>query len=133
MGLLKKALKVAVSPVTLLPKNARAPVAAAVALYASGGNPAAAMQAAATVRGLQQQHSANKTAKSVAVGQMAALQEQTASAEKMAKDQQMQQEKALQKISLGRVKSAKRRVRGGLFGDVAGSDSQYAAGAKLGG
>ena len=112
---------------------AAAKVGAAAAGMSTATKVALGTYGLSTAAGLKMQHSAGKVAKELAAGQLAAINKQGVEADRIARDQRLQQDKALQKISMGRVKSSQRRIRGGLFGDAANADSQYAASAKLGG
>jgi hypothetical protein len=64
----------------------------------------------------------------------ARIEQETASkkATQMAAAQQRERDSALKKMKAGRMRAARRRIRGGLFGDVQ-ADQQFTPAARLGG
>lgn len=77
------------------------------------------------------QERAASNAKHELATQTEAIRGQAIKADKIAKEQQMHAEKVAQKISAGRVRSASRRVRGGLFGDSS-NQQNYSLAPRLG-
>ena len=98
------------------------------------GGPAGATAGFTIGAGLTAAHGqerAASTAKHELSQQTEAIRGQAIKADKIAKEQQMHAEKVAQKISAGRVRSASRRVRGGLFGDSS-NQQNYSLAPRLG-
>jgi len=83
-------------------------------------------------RGQQQARAAAREQGQIAAAQQQALAAQQKRAQDAAAKQEAQRQRSLRRIAQGRVRAARRRVRGGLFGDTQVSD-QYNVSSRLGG